>query len=76
MFKVELFFVLCAVNALHIVHEQTTERYNATNYLADLQQRQSKFVSDISLIRSQIDSINATLNSSTLTPQQQLRLVS
>jgi hypothetical protein len=36
MFKVELFLVLCAVNALHIVHEQTTERYNATNYLADL----------------------------------------
>ena len=44
MIKIELIFFLVTINTLHIAHKQTTDRYNATNYLNDLQKRQAKFL--------------------------------
>ena len=68
MIKLELLFIVVAVQALHLSHKQTNTYYNATNYLADLQARQAQFKTDINLIKTQIDQINKALNSSTLTP--------
>lgn len=68
MIKVELILLIVAVSALHSAHEQTTPKYNATSYLSDLEQRQNQFKADILNIRAQIDQMNKTLNSSTLTP--------
>jgi hypothetical protein len=40
MLKVKLILLAVACRALHLSHDQTTEKYNATNYLQDLQTRQ------------------------------------
>lgn len=42
MLKVKLIALVLVVacQALHLGHEQTTDKYNATNYLQDLQSRQ------------------------------------
>lgn len=66
MLKLELVLLAVAARALHLGHEQTTNKYNATNYLTDLSTRQQQFIADIQIIRQQIDDMNNTLNSSTL----------
>lgn len=68
MLKAILFLLVLATQSLHISHKQSAPTYNASNYLSELDQRQAQFKSDINLIRTQIDEMNKTLNSSTLTP--------
>lgn len=76
MIKAELVFLIVTASALRAAHQQTTAKYNAINYLSELEQRQNKFKADILSIRAQIDQMNKTLNSSTLTPNQQLTTLS
>lgn len=66
MLKLELIFLAVAAQALHLGHQQTTDKYNSTNYLTDLQARQQQFLVDIRTIRLEIDGMNSTINSSTL----------
>ena len=40
MLKVELIMLAVAARALHLGHQQTDDKYNATNYLSELQARQ------------------------------------
>ncbi len=40
MLKLELVLLAVAARALHLGHQQTDNKYNATNYLTDLQARQ------------------------------------
>lgn len=76
MLKAHLIFLAVSVEALHLGHQQTTDKYNATAYMTDLQSRQQQFISDINLIRQQIDAMNSTLNSSTLSSNEQLKAIS
>lgn len=62
--------------ALHSQHFQSTPTYNNTAYLSDLQARQQQFLTDVATIRQQIDAINSTINSSTLSPGQMLGALS
>lgn len=66
MLKLELIFLTIAAQALHLGHQQTIDKYNSTNYLTDLQARQQQFLLDIRTIRLEIDGMNSTINSSTL----------
>lgn len=78
MLKVKLIALLLVLStqALHLAHEQTTNKYNATDYLRNLESRQQKFISDVNLIKKQIDDMNKILNSSTLTIDDQLTAIS
>lgn len=68
MITVQVLLLVVAAQALNLGHKQTQTYYNATNYLSDLDARQTKFKTDINSIKSQIDQINKALNSSILTP--------
>lgn len=61
---------------LHLESTNDEEYYNADNYLSDLNKRQEKFKADVDSIRAQIQQINLTLNSSTLTPNERLTALS
>ena len=67
MISIAIVLLVISAKSLHISHKQSTPKYNATNYLTDLESRQNQFIADMDLIKQQIAQINQTLDSSTMT---------
>lgn len=75
--KLEAVLLLLGVaHCLHLAADAGEPKYDADNYLQDLDARQQRFEADVKDIRAQIDELNRTLSNSTLTPEQRLSTLS
>lgn len=63
-----LVLLIAIANCLHLAEDNTTSKYNASNYLSELESRQAKFRTDLNNIKAKIDTMNRTLSASTLSP--------
>lgn len=77
MIKLQLVLFLIAItSSLHLDNNLSQPKYSADNYLSDLNSRQDKFKSDVMNIKAQIQQLNQTLNSSSITPNERLTALS
>lgn len=76
MISIAVVLLAITANSLHVSHRQAAPKYNATNYLSQLELRQQQFTADMNIIKQQIANMTQALNSSTITTSGQLKTLS